>query len=83
MPVTFEGGSQEFLRKLFLAAAGVCDGASDVAIDGRDIGYAIAVWEHCVPSGESANGNINFGATGFCPVAEESGGTGATDGSGE
>jgi hypothetical protein len=81
VPVVFgEGGQQAFLELLFTAGAGECvsgDPPSDSAT-----GYAIVDWGHCYAGNENPapprDGELKFDATGFCPVAEDSGAAGAS-----
>jgi hypothetical protein len=69
VPVVFEPNAQTFVEYLFLASAGDCVSGSPV----RAVGYALVDWEHCYAGeGEEPDrtGDLEFGAKGFCPVAE-------------
>ena len=74
LEVEFEPNAEAFLEALGLAAAGDCVAGTQV----EEEGYAVAWWNHCGPT-SPRTGYIEWGATGFCPVAEDSG-TGGTSG---
>jgi len=90
VPVVFSPDEKQFLDYFLTAAAGECVSGDDPPIDpGTGMpatGYASVTWEHCYDGDEDPvpirTGKLTFEATGFCPVAGDSGGAGATGGSG-
>ena len=77
LEVEFTPGPEAFVQSLVFAAAGDCSDGDPVEAKG----YAVAWWEHCrvtepPPEVEERNGNINWGASGFCSVAGDSGSDG-------
>jgi hypothetical protein len=85
VPVVFDEDAESFIELFFTAGAGEC-------LDGEQpppgaVGFAAVDWKHCYAGTEDPiperDGDIVFEATGFCPVTEGTGGTGATNGSGQ
>jgi hypothetical protein len=79
LDVVFTPDAEAFIEALGFAAAGDCKEGAPVG----DEGYAIAWWEHCrvtepPPEEEERTGYIQWGASGFCPVADDSGGGGGS-----
>jgi len=81
VPVVFEDDDPEkFFESIVFAAAGGCESGTPI----RDSGYGVVVWHHCGTNpDEVRSGNITWGASGFCSVADDSGGAGATEDSGQ
>jgi len=79
LDVVFTPNAEVFVESLVFAAAGDCRAGEPVS----DEGYAVAWWDHCrvtkpPPEQELREGFIEWGAKGFCSVAEDSGAAGAS-----
>lgn len=89
VPVSFFSDAEDFVRSLFVAASGECEGASTVPVNDpntglpSEMGLAVANWEHCYAGDlmepPERDGSMTFGASGFCPVAGEPSPDGGTD----
>lgn len=80
IPVEFEPEGVDFADALLIAANGDCADETKTPTPGTEQGYA--GWIYCAPRPEPPAGSLTVNAAGFCSVAEDSNGAGATEGSG-